>query len=81
MNPSTEQILEVVESVPGAEVVILPASRPQSRRQSRRMPLDATTELVLRRAPCRVLLAVARSDGPKPKYPLDVRRDGELVPS
>ena len=27
MNPSTEQILEVVESVPGAEVVILPNNK------------------------------------------------------
>ena len=57
-----------------AEVVILPASRPQSRRQSRRMPLDATTEHVLRRAPCRVLLAVEPSERHGPNYPLDFRR-------
>ncbi|MGA9761802.1 MAG: universal stress protein [Gaiellaceae bacterium] len=62
-----------------AEVVILPASRPQSRRQSRRMPLDATTELVLRRAPCRVLLAVEPSGVRVPSYPMDTARHGELV--
>ena len=62
-----------------AEVIILPASRPQYRRQSRRMPLDATTEHVLRRAPCRVLLAVERSGSPVPSYPIDTRRRGELV--
>jgi APA family basic amino acid/polyamine antiporter len=61
-----------------AEIVILPASRPPSRRQSRRMPLDATSELVLRRAPCRVLLAVERNPVPEPGFPLDVRR-GEPV--
>jgi APA family basic amino acid/polyamine antiporter len=63
-----------------AEIIILPAYRPQSRRQSRRMPLDVTTELVLRRAPCRVLLAVRPSDSPEPSYPLDIRRRGEPVP-
>ena len=47
-----------------AEIIVLPANRPPSRRQSRRMPLDGTTELVLRRAPCRVLLAVTPSDAP-----------------
>ncbi len=57
-----------------AEVVILPASRPQYRRQSRRMPLDATTGHVLRRAPCRVLLAVEPSSARESRYPLDIRR-------
>ncbi len=63
-----------------AEIVIFPASRPQFRRQSRRMPLDATTELVLRRAPCRVLLAVERSGASEPAHPLDIRRQ-ELAPT
>jgi APA family basic amino acid/polyamine antiporter len=62
-----------------AEVIILPADRPPSRRKSRRMPLDATTELVLRRAPCRVLLAVKQSEVPAPNYPLDIRRHDELA--
>lgn len=62
-----------------AEIVILPTSRPPSRRQSRRMPLDTTSEHVLRRAPCRVLLAVERSGTPESVYPLDVRRS-EPVP-
>jgi nucleotide-binding universal stress UspA family protein len=61
-----------------AEIVILPANRPPSRRQSQRMPLDATSEHVLRRAPCRVLLAVERSSTPEPRYPLDIRRDEPL---
>jgi len=62
-----------------AEIIVLPASRPQSRRQSRRMPLDGTTELVLRRAPCRVLLAVTPSDAPEPSFPTDIRRRGEPI--
>jgi APA family basic amino acid/polyamine antiporter len=57
-----------------AEIIVLPADRSQSRRQSRHMPLDATTELVLRRAPCRVLLTVARGDSPEPSFPIDTRR-------
>jgi APA family basic amino acid/polyamine antiporter len=61
-----------------AEIVILPANRPPSRRQNQRMPLDATSEHVLRRAPCRVLLAVKRSSTPEPRYPLDIRRDEPL---
>lgn len=61
-----------------AEVVILPASRPQYRRQSQRMPLDATTEHVLRRAPCRVLLAVEPSDARKAAYPVDIHRHEPL---
>ncbi|HEY5159646.1 MAG TPA: universal stress protein, partial [Gaiellaceae bacterium] len=62
-----------------AEIIILPADRPPSRRKSRRMPLDATTELVLRRAPCRVLLAVKRSEVLEPRYPLDIQRYSEPV--
>jgi APA family basic amino acid/polyamine antiporter len=45
-----------------AEIIILPTSRPLFRRQSRRMPLDATTELVLKRAPCRVMAIAPRSE-------------------
>ncbi len=48
-----------------AEIVVMPARRPLFRRQSRRMPLDSTTELVLRRAPCRVLLAVGPGESPE----------------
>ena len=62
-----------------AEIVILPASRPQSRRQSRRMPLDSTTEHVLRRAPCRVMLAVERSEAREPEYPPDIERSEALA--
>jgi len=62
-----------------AEIIVLPANRPPSRRQSRRMPLDGTTELVLRRAPCRVLLAVTPSDAPEPSFPTDIRRRGEPI--
>jgi APA family basic amino acid/polyamine antiporter len=57
-----------------AEIIVLPARRPPFRRQSRRMPLDATTELVLRRAPCRVLLAVDQSENRAPSYPPDLAR-------
>jgi APA family basic amino acid/polyamine antiporter len=57
-----------------AEIVILPASRPPSRRHSRRMPLDSTSEHVLRRSPCRVLLAVERGRTPEPHSPLDAPR-------
>ncbi|MBE3087856.1 MAG: amino acid permease [Chloroflexi bacterium] len=55
-----------------AEIIVLPTSRPPFRRQSRHMPLDATTELVLRRAPCRILLAVERSESFKSRYPADI---------
>jgi len=55
-----------------AEIIVFPTSRPPFRRQSKHMPLDATTELVLRRAPCRVLLAVERSEARKPSYPPDI---------
>ena len=51
-----------------AEIIVLPASRPAFRRQSRRMPLDHTTELVLRRAPCRVMLVVEKSEAAKRRY-------------
>ncbi len=54
-----------------AEIIILPAQRPQSRRRSRRMPLDATTELVLRRAHCRVMLAVGASEAALRRRPAD----------
>jgi APA family basic amino acid/polyamine antiporter len=55
-----------------AEIIVLPTSRPSFRRQHRRMPLDRTTELVLRRAPCRVLLAVERSEVSAPRYRAEV---------
>ncbi len=63
-----------------AEIIVLPADRSQSRRQSTHMPLDATTELVLRRAPCRVLLTVARVDSPEPSFPIDTRRSEPARP-
>ncbi len=52
-----------------AEIIVLPTNRPSFRRQSRRMPLDRTTELVLRRAPCRVMLAVERGEARPSSYP------------
>jgi APA family basic amino acid/polyamine antiporter len=57
-----------------AEIIVLPTSRPTFRRQSRRMPLDRTTELVLRRAPCRVLLAVERGESRASDYPTELER-------
>jgi APA family basic amino acid/polyamine antiporter len=55
-----------------AEIIVLPTSRPPFRRQSRHMPLDSTTELVLRRAPCRVLLAIDQSEDRGPGYPPEI---------
>jgi APA family basic amino acid/polyamine antiporter len=54
------------------EIIVMPTTRPSFRRQSKRMPLDAMTELVLRRAPCRVLLAVEPGEAREPLYPPDV---------
>jgi basic amino acid/polyamine antiporter, APA family len=57
-----------------AEIIVLPTSRPSFRRQRRRMPLDRTTELVLRRSPCRVLLAVERGEAHPSGYPPELLR-------
>ena len=57
-----------------SEIVVLPTSRPSFRRQRRRMPLDRTTELVLRRAPCRVLLAVEQGGARSSSYPPELVR-------
>jgi APA family basic amino acid/polyamine antiporter len=62
-----------------AEIIVMPTTRPSFRRQSKRMPLDAMTELVLRRAPCRVLLAVEPGGAREPLYPPEV--EPGLVPA
>jgi APA family basic amino acid/polyamine antiporter len=64
-----------------AEIIVMPTSRPSFRRKSRRMPLDSTTELVLRRARCRVLIAVERGEVREPVYPTEVVRWEPEVPS
>jgi APA family basic amino acid/polyamine antiporter len=57
-----------------AEIIVLPASRPSFRRHNRRMPLDATTELVLKRATCRVLTAVEKGPARPSAYPIEMVR-------
>jgi APA family basic amino acid/polyamine antiporter len=64
-----------------AEIIVLPTSRPSFRRQSRRMPLDSTTEFVLRRAPCRVLLAVAPGETGRIVYAPEIELREQTEPA
>jgi APA family basic amino acid/polyamine antiporter len=59
-----------------AEIIVLPTSRPSFRRRNRRMPLDGTAELVLKRAPCRVMLVTGPGEAPR-SYLLEDEAEAE----